>query len=78
VPPSQTTPRQHNREGRAPAMFVERGRPRSYRTWYGSLTTCPIHYWSGPNLAIPDDGSMPVCWETGHLVDEGEARRVAR
>lgn len=58
----------------APTWHVERG---PYLTELGMLATCPVHHWSGPNLSIID-GSAAVCWETGHVWDEGDALRAAR
>ncbi len=47
-----------------------------HRTELGVLLTCPIHNWCGPNVSLIE-GTASVCWETGHLLDEGEVRRRA-
>lgn len=77
MPASQTTRKQHSPAGHPPAMFVESPRRGPYRTWYGKLATCPVHYWSGPNVSVVDDGSA-TCWETGHALDAGDVLRAAR
>jgi len=48
-----------------------------YLTELGMLTTCPLHPWAAPSLSMID-GTAPVCWETGHLWDEGDVLRAAR
>ncbi len=48
-----------------------------YLTELGMLTTCPLHPWAAPSLSLID-GAAPVCWETGHLWDEGDALRASR
>lgn len=42
-----------------------------YRTQLGELRTCPRHPWAAPSLSIID-GTLPVCWQGGHLLDPGE------
>ena len=66
---------QHSSAGAPTTMFVEPRRG-PYTTELGTLITCAIHHWSGPNVSLIE-GAAPVCWETGHLLDEGEARRAA-
>lgn len=60
-----------------PATFADDPYRGPYPTGLGKLTTCPLHAWAAPSLSLID-GAAPVCWETGHVWDEGEALRVAR
>ena len=48
-----------------------------YRTELGILTDCPLHPWDVPNLSLKDQAA-PVCFTTGHVWDEADARRAAR
>ncbi len=77
MPPTFHRPEQHSDPGRAPATWVEAPRRGPYPTTLGTLGTCPVHYWSGPNLSITADAA-PVCWETGHVQDDSDLRAVLR
>lgn len=59
---------QHGSGPVMPASAVRRG---PYRTDLGILTVCPRHPWAAPSLSIID-GTVPVCWEGGHLLDPDE------
>ena len=74
----QPRPEQRSRDGQPPAMFTEAPRRGPFRTWYGQLATCPVHWWSGPNVAVADDDSSPICWEGGHVIDLADVLRAAR
>jgi hypothetical protein len=42
-----------------------------------TLCACPVHPWAAPSVVVAP-GAPPVCYEGGHVLSEGEARRLPR